>query len=44
MNTIVAAVVGALVAVAVTVGGVNMAQGGDQKRVAETTLFQYSDE
>lgn len=44
MNVIIAAFVGALVATAVTIGGVNVAQGGDQKRVSETSLFQYSDE
>lgn len=44
MNTIVAAVVGALVATAATIGGVNVVQGSDQKRVAETTLYEYSDD
>ena len=41
LNVIVAAVVGAAAATALTVGGVNAAKG-DQKPVAESQLSQYS--
>jgi|GEM_PF-2181293 len=42
LNVIVAAVVGAAAATALTVGGVNAAKG-DQKPVAQSKLSQYSE-
>lgn len=43
MNFVISAVVGGLVAAAVTVGGVQAIQA-DQKPVKAETLFSYSDE
>jgi hypothetical protein len=43
MNFIISAIVGGLVAAAVTVGTVQAIQGADQKPVKADTLFEYSD-
>ncbi|MEQ6901732.1 hypothetical protein [Nocardioides sp. YIM 152588] len=43
MNIVISAFVGALVATAALVGGVNVVQG-DQSPVAETTLYSYASE
>jgi hypothetical protein len=43
MNFVISAVVGGLIATAVTVGGVQAIQGSDQKPVKANTLFEYSD-
>lgn len=43
MNALIAAIVGGLVAAAVTVGSVQAIQGSDQKPVKAETLFEYSD-
>ncbi|CAN5316546.1 hypothetical protein BH09ACT12_BH09ACT12_02880 [soil metagenome] len=42
LNVVVAAIVGATAATALTVGGVNAAKG-DQKPVAQSKLSQYSE-
>ena len=44
MNFVISAIVGGLVATAVTLGGVQAIQGSDQKQVSEDTLFEYSDD
>jgi hypothetical protein len=44
MNFVISAVVGGLVAAAVSVGGVQAIQGADQKPVKAETLFEYSDD
>lgn len=44
MNFVIAAVVGGLVAGAVSMGGVQAIQGADQKPVSKETLFAYSDD
>ena len=44
MNILIAAIVGGLVATAVTVGTVQAIEGADQKPVKAETLFQYSDD
>ena len=43
MNIIVSAVVGSILATAALVGGVQAAQGGDQKPVGADRLYSYSD-
>jgi hypothetical protein len=43
MNFVISAIVGGLVAGAVSFGGVQAIQGADQKPVKADTLFQYSD-
>ncbi len=44
MNFVISAVVGGLIATAVTFGGVQAIQGADQKPVNADTLFEYSDD
>lgn len=44
MNFVIAAVVGGLVAAAVSVGGVEAIEGADQKPIKAETLFEYSDD
>jgi hypothetical protein len=44
MNFVISAVVGGLVATAVTFGGVQAIQGAYQKPVKAETLFEYSDD
>jgi len=44
MNFVISAIVGGLVATAVTVGSVQAIQGSDQKQVSNDTLFEYSDD
>jgi hypothetical protein len=43
MNFVIAAIVGGLVATAVTFGSVQAIQDPDQKPVKSETLFEYSD-
>lgn len=43
VNIIVSAVIGGILATATLVGGVQAAQGGDQKPVGADRLYSYSD-
>ncbi|MFD0804592.1 hypothetical protein ACFQ0K_00725 [Nocardioides caeni] len=44
MNLIISAVVGGLVASAVTIGGIQAYQGGDPKPVSQDKLVEYASE